>query len=75
MPKSRPDRPKKPLKKSNNSPFAFSFTAFEEKRGYPQSSPENENQNQNQKPAKKITKLMPITASIPSIHFPPLFPE
>src|SRR6266702_8403497 len=86
MLKSRPDRPKKPPKErpptetnSNDPSFTFSFPAPGEKRGHPQSSPENENQNQNQnqnqKPAKKTTKLMPITASIPNIHFPPLSPE
>ena len=85
MPKPRPNRPKKlPTEKekppieisSDKSLFTFSFSPDRfnkgEKRGHPQSSPENENQNQNQKPTKKTTKLMPITASIPSIHFPPL---
>ena len=84
MLKLRPNRPKKPLKErpptetnSNDSLFTFSFPAPGEKKGYPQSSPknENQNQNQNQKPAKKTTKLMPITASIPSIHFPLFFLE
>ena len=62
-------------------PFTFSCPSPDlqkgGKRGHPQSSPENENQNQNQnqKPAKKTTKLMPITASIPRIHFPPLSPK
>ena len=38
-----------------------------EKRGYPQSSPENENQ----KPAKKIIKLTTTIDSIPNIPLPP----
>ena len=77
MLKLRPDRPKKlpkerpPTETNSNDPlFTFSFPAPGEKRGHPQSSPENENRNQ--KPIKKTTKLMPITASIPSIPFPPL---
>src|SRR6266568_9489467 len=41
------------------------------KREHPQSSTEKENRT----PTKKTTKPMPITASIPSIHFPPLSPE
>src|SRR6266576_4351676 len=88
MPKSRPNRPKKPpIEKekppietsSDESLFTFSFSPDRfnkgEKRGHPQTSPENENQNQNQKPTKKTTKLMPFTAGIPSISFPPISPE
>ena len=41
------------------------------KREYPQSSTKKENQT----PTKKTTKPIPITASIPSILFPPLSPE
>ncbi len=41
------------------------------KREHPQSSTEKENRI----PTKKTTKPMPITASIPSIPFPPLSPE
>src|SRR6266568_2610093 len=41
------------------------------KREHPQSSTEKENRI----PTKKTTKPMPITASIPSISFPPLSPE
>ena len=41
------------------------------KREHPQSSTEKENQIH----TKKTTKPMPITASIPSIPFPPLSPE
>ena len=41
------------------------------KREHPQSSTEKENQT----PTKKTTKPIPITASIPSILFPPLSPE
>ncbi len=41
------------------------------KREHPQSSTEKENRT----PTKKTTKPMPITASIPSIPFPPLSPE
>ena len=86
MPKPRPDRPKKPPIEttSNKSPFTFDFPdhnlfSIGEKRAHPPSSPENENQNQNQnqnqKPTKKTTKLMPTTASIPSIQLLPLSPE
>ena len=42
-----------------------------EKRGRPQSSPENENQNQ--KPTKKIIK--PTTTTDSSIPLPPLSPK
>ena len=57
MLKLRPNRAKKPPKErppietsSNNPLFTFSFPAPDlfskgEKRGHPQSSPENENQN------------------------------
>ena len=86
MPKPRPNRPKKPpIEKekppietsSDESSFTFSFSPDRfnkgEKRGHPQTSPdENQNQNQNQKPTKKSIKLMPFTAGIPSISFPPL---
>ena len=84
MPKPRPNRPKKlPIEKekplietsSDESSFTFFFSPDRfnkgEKRGHPQTSPD-ENQNQNQKPTKKTTKLMPFTAGIPSISFPPL---
>src|SRR6266702_3291619 len=67
---------------SDESSFTFSFSPDRfnkgEKRGHPQTSPDenqNQNQNQNQKPTKKSTKLMPFTAGIPSISFPPLSPE
>ena len=80
MPKSRPNRPKKPPieTSSNESSFTFSFSTPDqfkigEKRGHPQTSSEKENQNQ--KPIKKTTKLMPFTAGIPSISFSPLSPE
>ena len=91
MLKPRPNRPKKlPTEKekppieisSDKSLFTFSFSPDRfnkgEKRGHPQTSPDenqNQNQNQNQKPTKKSTKLMPFTAGIPSISFPPLSPE
>ena len=84
MPKPRPNRPKKPpIEKekllietsSNKSLFTFSFSPDRfnkgEKRGHPQTSPD-ENQNQNQKLTKKTTKLMPFTAGIPNISFSPL---
>ena len=81
MPKLRPNRPKKPPIEisSNKSSFIFSFSTPDrfkigEKRGHPQTSSKKENQNQNQKPSKKTTKLMPFTANIPKISFPPLSP-
>ena len=83
MPKSRPNRPKKPPIEisSDESLITFSFSTPDrfkigEKRGYPQTSSEkeNQNQNQNQKPLKKTTKLMPFTANTPKISFPPLSP-
>ena len=59
-----------PSSSSSSSPGLFRVG---EKRGHPQSSPENENQNQ--KPTKKTTKLNTTTDSIPSIPFPPLSPK
>ena len=64
------------LKEINNNSFLFlsSFLSPSspskrgKKREYPQSSTKKENQT----PIKKTTKPMPITASIPSILFPPL---
>ena len=76
-----PKKLEKPIEISKEeSTFTFSppsptpgLFRIGEKRKHPQSSPENKNQNQ--KPAKKITKPMTITDSIPSIPFPPLSPK
>ena len=75
-----PDRPKKiPIERTSfRATIPFSFTPPSpsllrqgEKRGHPQSPPENENQ----KPAKKTIKPTTITDSMPSILFPLLSPE
>ena len=77
MPKSRPNRSKKPPIETSSDKSSFTFSFFTpdwfkigEKRGHSQSP-----KNKNQKPIKKIIKLITITDSIPSILFPPLSPE
>jgi len=83
MPKLSRQKKKPPLEISDHQSNIFTFSLPSssssglfragEKRGHPQSSPENENQNQ--KPIKKIIKPITTTDSIPSIPFPPLSPK
>ena len=77
-----PKRLKKPPIEISDEESTFTFSPpsptsslfrIGEKRGCPQSSPENENQNQ--KPAKKITKPTTTMASMPSIPSSSRSPE
>src|SRR6266568_8338159 len=45
------------------------------KRGKKREHPQSPTEKENRTPTKKTTKPMPITASMPSIPFPPLSPE
>ena len=74
MPKpGRPKKKQQPLiETSDNETLTSSSSGLfrtGEKRGHPQSSPEDEIQKN---PAKKTIKSTTTTDSIPSIPFPPL---
>ena len=70
-----PKKPKKPPIEISDEESTFTFSPpsptpglfrIGEKKGHPQSSPENKNQ----KPAKKIIKLITTTDSVPNVPLP-----
>jgi hypothetical protein len=75
----RPGRPKKkqqppPIETSDNEPIS-TFSASPPPSPGPLGTGEKTGHQESQKPAKKTTKLIPFTAGIPSISFPPLSPK
>src|SRR6266702_348184 len=74
----RPNRPKNPpIRQNPIEPNEFLFWQNSEttKRGKKREHTQSSTEKEHQIPTKKTTKPMPLTASIPSIPFPPLSPK